>query len=240
MANGRAAAPALGWGAQAPRGASGICLVPVWSLSSAALATAKPAQGGQARACAVQPPRSPTGGLPEVWPLAPAAYSHPGSRRSSGYLWQGCLRRLFGDFLVFRFFFPFFLLSPPPTFHARAGLTVSAVASPPPCRFLGHPPELGLAVLRAARAAALAGGAAGPCSALRLGRRWVGSPEGMHACRPCSPAGRAKLFWDWRCVLRGRESLALPCGSRTRGVPRVLDLVKNVGAAGFSLIPSSL
>lgn len=77
-------------------------------------------------------------------------------------------RRLFGLPL---FFFPFFLLSPPPTFHARAGLTVSAVASPPPCRFLGHPPELGLAVLRAARAAALAGGAAGPCSALRLGRR---------------------------------------------------------------------
>lgn len=146
-------------------------------------------------------------------------------------------RRLFGLPL---FFFPFFLLSPPPTFHARAGLTVSAVALPPPCRFLGHPPELGLAVLRAARAAALAGGAAGPCSALRRGRRWVGSPEGMHACRPCSPAGRAKLFWDWRCVLRGRESLALPCGSRTRGVPRVLDSVKNVGAAGFSLIPSSL
>lgn len=121
MANGRAAAPALGWGAQAPRGASGVCLVPVRSLSSAALATAKPAQGGQARACAVQPPRSPTGGLPEVWPLAPTAYSHPGSRRSSGYLWQGCLHRLFGDFLVFRFFFSFLFVVAAPNLPRPRG-----------------------------------------------------------------------------------------------------------------------
>lgn len=121
MANGRAAAPALGWGAQAPRGVSRVCLVPVRSLSSAALATAKPAQGGQARACAVQPPRSPTGGLPEVWPLAPTAYSHPGSRRSSGYLWQGCLHRLFGDFLVFRFFFSFLFVVAAPNLPRPRG-----------------------------------------------------------------------------------------------------------------------
>lgn len=198
---------------------------------------------------------------PKAGKLAPAQFSHRSPRQAAcrkSDLWLPLLIPIRGHvdlpgisdravyaafsatFWSSAFFFPFFLLSPPPTFHARAGLTVSAVALPPPCRFLGHPPELGLAVLRAARAAALAGGAAGPCSALRRGRRWVGSPEGMHACRPCSPAGRAKLFWDWRCVLRGRESLALPCGSRTRGVPRVLDSVKNVGAAGFSLIPSSL
>lgn len=42
------------------------------------------------------------------------------------------------------------------------------------------------------------------------------------------------------CFARERESLALPCGSRTRGVPRVLDSVNNVGAAGFPLIPPSL
>lgn len=147
----------------------------VWSLSGPCLARRW------------RPPSQPKAGK-----LAPAQFSHRAPRQAAcrkSDLWLPLLIPIRGHvdlpgisdravytafsatFWSSAFFFPFFLLSPPPTFHARAGLTVSAVASPPPCRFLGHPPELGLAVLRAARAAALAGGAAGPCSALRLGRR---------------------------------------------------------------------
>ncbi|KAM7321023.1 hypothetical protein ACRRTK_020276 [Alexandromys fortis] len=162
--------------------------VPVRSLPSAAQPTAEPSQGGQARACAVQPTRSPqaaagslTFGSGCLFPSGVTSIF----RVSLTGLSTPPFRRLFGLPL----FFPFFLLSPPPTFHTRAGLAVSAVAAPPPCRFLGHPPELGLAVLRAARAAALAGGAAGPCSALLGPSAWTPVSGGLR--RGCTRAGPA-------------------------------------------------